>query len=68
MFCGKCNNDLIKCTCDDLEERLNNISSHPNIGLNWCINCDKHYARCKCGSPEYRMKIGGKILPLQQEN
>ncbi len=64
MFCGKCNNDLRDCTCNDLEERLADIADSPNIACRWCIECDQHYALCKCKRPNWKMKTGGQIVEL----
>lgn len=33
MICGKCDNDLAACTCDDLEARYNQIKKSKFIVL-----------------------------------
>jgi len=33
MFCSKCKNDLIDCTCNDLQERLSKLGKSPNLLL-----------------------------------
>lgn len=31
MICVKCDKDLARCTCDDLEERFNQILASPYV-------------------------------------
>lgn len=45
MICIKCNNDLAKCICDNLEERLNEVKKMTNVFL----------------GPEYEAKIRAHI-------
>jgi len=52
MFCVKCQNDLIDCTCDDIDERLARIGAN-NLIYRACKKCEKHYDRCKCEKPEW---------------
>ena len=33
MWCGRCNRELIECICPDVEERLNNLRSSPNLHI-----------------------------------
>ena len=58
MFCGKCQNDLVKCICPDIDERLAKIGNSPNIAFRKCLKCGKHYARCQCDEPKWG--ISGK--------
>jgi len=53
MFCTKCQNDLSKCTCSDLEERLAELSGSKSLVFKRCKLCGQHYARCKCKNPEW---------------
>ena len=49
MFCAKCQNEISDCTCPDIKERLESLARHPNLAIEFCANCGKHHARCKCG-------------------
>ncbi len=49
MYCMQCNNDLSDCTCDDLQERLDNIGGA--LVYKKCLKCDKHYEKCECKEP-----------------
>lgn len=31
MYCMKCNNDIINCTCPDVEERLKSLMKNPIV-------------------------------------
>jgi len=53
MYCCKCNNDLIRCTCEDLEERLNRAVMGGGFVYRRCRLCKKHYSRCKCKKPKW---------------
>ena len=33
MHCGKCDNNLVDCVCEDLEERLKDLAAHPNLAM-----------------------------------
>ncbi len=35
MFCSQCKNDIVDCTCDDLEERLNSLSKSPYLAIDF---------------------------------
>ena len=48
MSCGKCQADLNRCTCEDLEQRLDSVK---NFVYKKCMRCRKHYARCRCALP-----------------
>ncbi len=54
MFCMYCKNDLVDCTCDDLEERLRRAAGGGNFVYSECDKCHKHYARCKCKKPDLK--------------
>ena len=51
MWCMKCQNELNKCICDDLEERLNGAVKMGGFVYRKCKKCGKHYSRCKCKKP-----------------
>lgn len=59
MYCMKCQNDLLDCTCDDLEERLASLKNSPKIIYKKCRKCDRHYARCKCEEPDWTTSRDG---------
>ncbi len=51
MFCMKRSNDLLDCTCEDLQERL--LGLDKVLIYRMCNKCKKHYAICKCLEPEW---------------
>lgn len=53
MFCMKCSNDLSQCTCDDIEERLQNAAGSGHFAYKKCATCGKHYSRCECAEPKW---------------
>ena len=53
MYCCKCQNDLSKCVCGDIDKRLAHIAKSPHIEFRACQKCKKHYARCSCKNPEW---------------
>jgi hypothetical protein len=48
MFCSKCHNDIVDCTCPDLEERLRDLQGSPRIFIPTCRQCGKPAPICKC--------------------
>ena len=32
---------------------------------NWCKACDKHYARCKCETPQFYVRCNGQDATAQ---
>jgi hypothetical protein len=58
MWCLKYNHDVGECTCPDINERLARAFSSDQVIAKWCRKCDKHYARCRCESPEWTTKGG----------
>lgn len=59
MWCIKCNSHLSRCTCEDLEKRLDSAVIAGNFAYTYCKKCGKHYERCKCKKPE----LADKGLP-----
>jgi len=53
MYCTICQNDLVNCTCKDIDERMADLGKSPNFVFKACAKCGKHYARCKCKNPEW---------------
>lgn len=53
MFCVKCQNDLDKCVCPDIDERLAEIAKSEHNVFRMCKAEKKHYKRCKCKNPEW---------------
>lgn len=51
MWCTKCNHDLKKCVCPDLQDRLKRLDGV--LVYKKCLICDQHYAKCKCEKPEW---------------
>lgn len=58
MFCSICKNDLVDCTCNDLEERLSKLDKVPNFVYRKCFNCNKHYSQCVCENPKWGINKG----------
>ncbi len=69
MWCCKCNNNLSKCTCDDLEERLTSINPG-SFMYKKCKLCGKHYEKCKCENPVWTTNSDNKEIDkeLNAEN
>ena len=62
MGCSKCNKDLNECICPDIEERLKELTGKKGpLIAKWCLNCDKHYARCRCTEPLWGVREDGKV-------
>lgn len=61
MECGKCLNDLHDCACADVDERLRSATDLDGFAARWCMECDKHYARCRCAEPIWGIRVGGKV-------
>ena len=55
----QCRNDLSDCTCEDIEERLVGLKNSPHFIYKMCRICEKHYALCKCDSPDYTTSCNG---------
>ncbi len=55
MHCNKCQTDLKECTCENLEERLDDAVRGDHFDYKKCATCGKHYARCKCKEPNFIM-------------
>ena len=68
MFCGKCNKDLQECICFDIDTRLLELSNKGGSFLfKWCLNCNKHYARCRCKEPLFGIRTDGKVMSTTME-
>jgi len=64
MHCGRCNNPLNECTCPDIDERMRELTGPgSHLLAKWCLNCDKHYARCRCAEPLFGVRTDGKTSP-----
>ena len=61
MWCTICSEHLSKCTCDDIEERLEKLANHPNLAIEYCNKCKKHHDLCKCEDPESIIRTGSKF-------
>lgn len=48
MFCTRCQNHVVDCTCGDIEERLGRLADHPNFATNRCETCREHRQDCTC--------------------
>ena len=59
-----CQHDLHDCTCPDIDVRLTEAFKSENLAARWCSTCDKHYARCRCTTPVWVMRTGGRNEPL----
>ena len=55
MWCSKCQNEMIDCTCSDKDERLKAISESGFFAVRYCTVCNKHYASCKCSEPKWAL-------------
>lgn len=66
MICSTCQHDLHDCTCPDIDARLHDLAYAPGVPIvfKWCRTCDKHYARCRCATPDFYVLSGGEALDL----
>lgn len=48
MFCSRCQNHVLDCECDDIEERLRALSRHPGFETDRCANCSENRVDCTC--------------------
>jgi hypothetical protein len=56
LTCTLCHRPVCDCHCPDIDDRLRKIAYGPEmteVVLKWCRHCDKHYARCQCGTPAF---------------
>lgn len=65
MHCGICNTHTAECTCADLNDRMRRASDGQHIAVRWCKACDSYYSRCTCEKPEWRVRVGGKLVPTE---
>lgn len=61
MFCAKCKNDLVDCTCEDLEERLESLRDSPFIHTPSIV--DKPLAEIKKKRLEPKGNVGKYMKP-----
>jgi hypothetical protein len=64
MFCGICQNDLNKCVCSDLNERLDSLASSDHFVFRKDKTCGKHYSQCHCKDPVWVRSDNDELLVL----
>lgn len=52
MFCQRCQNNVTRCECGDIEERLAALAKHPNFATDRCKHCQEHPGECECDEYE----------------
>lgn len=62
MWCGRCNNDVMACECEDLNERMRTASDSQYVALKWCRGCDSYYAKCDCEFPDFVIRTDGQYI------
>ena len=67
MFCMKCNHDLQDCTCEDINQRLSELSGGGHIVFRMCQICALHYSRCSCENPIWVRSDNGGALEIKHE-
>ena len=69
MFCGQCDNFLHDCTCEDLAERMRELTGAGGpVYSRWCRACDNHYCRCDCDEPDWWIRNEGELIrPITDE-
>ncbi len=68
MTCNQCGAaDLMSCTCEDLNARMRFVTDGADVAARWCAKCDRHYARCGCTEPDWKLRADGKLGPLPGE-
>lgn len=52
--------------CPEMDGVLKGIAFAPEgrVAFKWCRLCDKHYARCKCESPQFYIVCGGVEMTM----
>ena len=62
MSCSLCCLDIDQCACPELDDNLKKIvfTKGNKVMVKWCAACDKHFARCKCKYPEFKLIAGGE--------
>lgn len=66
MYCLVCNKDLSECQCPDLAEKMRKLTDEGGpIAARWCARCDNHYSRCFCVDPIWKLRVDGKLRPLE---
>jgi len=67
MVCTRCSSEISDCSCPDRDASLKTIAMDPHatgVLFKWCRICDKHYARCKCETPDFYLLSGGQEIPV----
>ena len=49
MFCTQCQRDVAKCTCPDIDARLEALSKNEGWAMDRCGICGRFSSRCLCG-------------------
>jgi len=64
MTCVTCGEHLRDCGCPDIDARLRTIAFDPagTVALSWCLACDRHSERCRCGNRKHSLICGGKAI------
>ena len=66
MDCVTCGLPIGSCTCADADERLRRVAygAEGLVAFKWCRGCDKHYARCRCQTPQFFVIMAGQEVDL----
>lgn len=69
MFCHSCDNALHHCTCEDLDDRMRDLTGPGGaVFSRWCKTCDHHYCRCECENPDWWLRSEGELVrPYDQQ-
>ena len=63
MFCHRCDNALHFCVCDDLNDRMRELTDRNGaVYSRWCKTCDQHYCRCDCEEPDWWLRNEGELV------
>ena len=69
LFCDRCENILHYCVCEDLNERMRDMTGKGGaVFSQWCKTCDRHYCRCECDQPDWWIRNEGELVRPYSQN
>lgn len=63
LFCHHCHNVLHYCDCEDLDDRIRDLTGPGGeVSSRWCKSCDHHFTRCDCEDPDWWLRSEGELV------
>lgn len=63
LFCHHCNNVVHYCVCEDLDDRMRDLTGPGGlVSSRWCKSCDHHFTRCECETPDWWLRNEGQLV------